>query len=327
MTRWGQAGQRRGNHALGRACRAIAAPAGKRGAALSLHAAAVLCSAEMCWGKRGAGHATPSAATAACCRALRRRWTSAAGWAPSQWQVNACRRSGPGACPHPACCTPVRLEGPRCGSVGSALPSHCVRHAPAGMQRTCAEDMQGAACLASPAVASCRAGGGLASGPRAPVHHAVSGAAGLAQKPFRCAVAIALGPPPVPMRAVGTYLREAGFNWSVQPSKLPVPAAANCIVAYHPGRSMANSLAERKLLRRWEAMIDGGSCQAGGARRTLPAPLPAASRGGAAAAPAAPGAAVAAGQQVPIKAHKGVVCTRWLNPNRPRQLPSAANNS
>ncbi|KAL4439422.1 hypothetical protein ABPG77_008751 [Micractinium sp. CCAP 211/92] len=127
--------------------------------------------------------------------------------------------------------------------------------------------------------------------------------------------------------AVGTYLREAGFNWSVQPSKLPVPAAANCIVAYHPGRSMANSLAERKLLRRWEAMIDGGSCQAGGARRTLPAPLPAASRGGAAAAPAAPGAAVVAGQQVPIKAHKGVVCTRWLNPNRPRQLPSAANNS
>lgn len=134
---------------------------------------------------------------------------------------------------------------------------------------------------------------------------------------------------------MGTYLREAGFNWSVQPSKLPVPAAANCIVAYHPGRSMANSLAERKLLRRWEAVICGGGGGAEGGRarrsgdegsRALAAPAPAASQGAAAAAAAAPGAAVVAGQ-VPVKAHKGVVCTRWLNPNRPRQLPSAANTS
>ncbi|KAL4437235.1 hypothetical protein ABPG75_004374 [Micractinium tetrahymenae] len=134
--------------------------------------------------------------------------------------------------------------------------------------------------------------------------------------------------------AVGTYLREAGFNWSVQPSKLPVPAAANCIVAYHPGRARANSLAERKLLRRWEALIctsSGGSggSTAGGERSEggcMPSPAAAASSG---AAPAAvpPGAAVVAGQQVPVKAHKGVVCTRWLNPNRPRQLPSAANGS
>lgn len=72
--------------------------------------------------------------------------------------------------------------------------------------------------------------------------------------------------------AVGTYLREAGFNWSARPSLLPVPQAANCIVAWHPGQATRKSAAERKLVASWQQRLGSGECcatdrEAGSGRR------------------------------------------------------------
>ena len=86
-------------------------------------------------------------------------------------------------------------------------------------------------------------------------------------------------------------MASAGFNWSAPPRKLPVPAVANCIVAFHPGRAALNSAAERKLLSRWQRHIGA----------------------------TAPEVAALSGP-VPVKAHKGVCCSRWVNPDRPWQL-------
>lgn len=60
--------------------------------------------------------------------------------------------------------------------------------------------------------------------------------------------------------AVGTYLRQAGFNWSARPSLLPVPQAANCIVAWHPGKSSRKSAAELKLVASWQQRLGTGEC-------------------------------------------------------------------
>ncbi|PRW45553.1 3-isopropylmalate dehydratase large subunit [Chlorella sorokiniana] len=86
--------------------------------------------------------------------------------------------------------------------------------------------------------------------------------------------------------AVGTYLPRAGITWSQPPSQMPVPAAANCIVAFHPGRAVPVSKTEAKLVDRWEQRL--------GADQTLG----------------------------PRRPHKGVCITRWLNPQRPLAQPA-----
>jgi hypothetical protein len=60
---------------------------------------------------------------------------------------------------------------------------------------------------------------------------------------------------PAFLPAVGTYLRTAGFNWSQRPGKLPVACAANCIVAWHPGRPQEHSKREIKLVADYQQRI------------------------------------------------------------------------
>lgn len=97
--------------------------------------------------------------------------------------------------------------------------------------------------------------------------------------------------------AVGTYLRTAGFNWSQRPGKLPVACAANCIVAWHPGRPQEHSKKELKLVADYQQRI--GAAEASASASKL--------------------AGASAGQLK--KSYKGVVSTRWLNPDRPWQHP------
>ncbi|KAI7845315.1 hypothetical protein COHA_001157 [Chlorella ohadii] len=85
--------------------------------------------------------------------------------------------------------------------------------------------------------------------------------------------------------AVGTYLTRAGIAWSQPPNQMPVPAAANCIVAFHPGRAVPVSKTEAKLVDRWEQRL--GADQMLGPRRP----------------------------------HKGLCVNRWLNPDRPLAQP------
>lgn len=54
---------------------------------------------------------------------------------------------------------------------------------------------------------------------------------------------------------MGTYLRNSGFNWSQRPGKLPLPTAANCIVAFHPGRAAQHSKTELALVTDWQQRL------------------------------------------------------------------------
>lgn len=93
--------------------------------------------------------------------------------------------------------------------------------------------------------------------------------------------------------AVGTYLRNSGFNWSQRPGKLPLPAAANAIVAWHPGRAQQHSKQELDLVQDWQQRV---LWPADGPPAVLP-PEPRRPR--------------------VLHAHKGVCATRWLNKDRP----------
>lgn len=98
---------------------------------------------------------------------------------------------------------------------------------------------------------------------------------------------------PAVARAVGTYLRNSGFNWSQRPGKLPLPAAANAIVAWHPGRAQQHSKQELDLVHDWQQRV---RWPADGTPPVLPPELR---------------------KPRVLHAHKGVCCTRWLNKDRP----------
>lgn len=61
------------------------------------------------------------------------------------------------------------------------------------------------------------------------------------------------------LSAVGAYLLDAGCTWNVPPLELPVPRAANAIVAFHPGRKAAKSGAEHILAQRWQQLSGVGA--------------------------------------------------------------------
>ena len=102
---------------------------------------------------------------------------------------------------------------------------------------------------------------------------AVRGAARRSSRPApRPALIAAVPAPPCRCRAVGAYLRSAGFNWSAAPLELPVPQAANAIVAFHPGRAATKSGAEQRLARRWQRLSGARACGCRPGGRWCPLP-------------------------------------------------------
>lgn len=113
-------------------------------------------------------------------------------------------------------------------------------------------------------------------GPASQVVHSCGSAQQAARRQLPLLRALSCNPhaaarptPPI-MSAVGAYLRGAGFNWSTNPLGLPVPQAANTIVAFHPGRASAKSAQEQRLAARWQQKSGASAWQPlGGPTRAL----------------------------------------------------------
>ena len=114
------------------------------------------------------------------------------------------------------------------------------------------------------------------------------------------------------------------MQWGAPPSQLPVPAAANAIVAFHPGLKKIHSNAELKLVASWQQRLGAGgaagACVWGACRgrhcepdSAVQAAVPFADGHDPLLPPATP-AEMRPGSR---KSFKGVCVTRWLNSDRP----------